>query len=86
MEESSTADNPSISEYEYSIFEDFGYDNIPIIMKVRNQNFIVERDEDTQMQTIKISPGYAREIDVKTGEKRQVLIPKPDVIDKLYTL
>jgi hypothetical protein len=82
---SNSVKTPQINKEEYEAFEQYGYENTPLIVKVKNHNFIVNGDKETPVQTLKLSSDDIEKDNFdRNPSKENVLMPKPAVINNFY--
>lgn len=78
-------DSVKINNKEYKALEEYGYEDIPLIVKLKNNRFIVEGNDETPVQTLEVNSEDVEDLNFdRNPSKENVLLPKPSIVSNFY--
>lgn len=80
-----SVDRARINIDEYKKLKKDVYQDVPLVMKLRNKSFVVEGDESTPAKTLVLNKSDTEELPLERNPSYEnIMLPKPSVIQTLY--
>lgn len=80
-----SVDGAKINVDEYEKLKNDVYQDVPLVMKLRNKNFVVDGDKSTPAKTLVLDKSDTEELPLgRNPSYENIMLPKPSVIQSLY--